>query len=77
MAFAYHLRKKACLFIPVAQLRPVSRLELEDLRPAGSRLLTEVVMESLQNDRLQDPGKAEPCAPITVYKHTFSFQQLQ
>lgn len=77
MAFAYYKRKKACLFIPVVHLAPVGRLELQELRRAESKLITDLVLHGLQNDRTQNPAIYEPCAPIEVYKHTFTFPQLQ
>lgn len=77
LAFAYHVRKKACLFIPVFHLVPTSQMEMKHIRPAENRLITDVLMNSLYSDRGPDHHAFEKCAPISVYKHTFTFSQLQ
>lgn len=77
LAFAYAVRKKACLFIPVFHLVPTIKMELEHLKPAASKLILQAVMGSLYADRLPEHPAFEPCTPIMVYKHTFTFSQLQ
>lgn len=69
-------RKQLCFFIPVVYLLPACKMELENLRPANSRLITEVVMRSLSAERMPDTV-LELMAPLQVYQHTFNLAQLQ
>ncbi len=77
LSFAYQVRKKACLFIPVFHLAPTGKMELDNLKRAESRLITDVVMSSIYTERAHEGPAFEPCMPIAVYKHTFTFSQLQ
>jgi hypothetical protein len=69
-------RKKLCLFIPVVYLLPACKMEVENMRPAGSRLITEMVMQSIYTDRVAE-SVLELMSPLNVYQHTFTFAQLQ
>lgn len=77
LSFAYTVRKKACLFIPVFHLTPTSRAELENMKSAEAKLIMDVVMSSLYAERAPEHPAYERCTPIAVYKHTFTFSQLQ
>ena len=72
----YRERKRSCLFIPIVYLLPAGKMEVENIRPASSRLITEMVMQSLYAERMPETI-LELVAPINIYKHTFSFAQLQ
>lgn len=76
MKLPYSERKRACLFIPVVYLLPEGKLEVENIRPASSRLLSTVVIQSLHTEKMAG-DILELVHPLSVYKHTFSFAQLQ
>lgn len=72
----YGERKRQCLFIPVVYLLPACKMEVENLRPAASRLITEMVMQSLYAERIPE-SVLELVPPVLIYQHTFTFAQLQ
>lgn len=72
----YAERKKLCLFIPVVYLLPACKMEVENMRPANSRLITEMVMQSLYAEKMTETVH-ELVKPKDVYQHTFTFAQLQ
>lgn len=72
----YAERSRKCFFIPMVYLLPACKKEVENLRSANSRLITEMVMHSLYTERMPDTTQ-EKLAPMQVYQHTFTFAQLQ
>ncbi|NML19889.1 hypothetical protein HHL16_03340 [Pseudoflavitalea sp. G-6-1-2] len=76
MKLPYPERKRSCLFIPVVYLLPEGKLEVENIRPASTRLLSAVVIQSLHTEKMAG-DILELVHPLSVYKHTFSFAQLQ
>ncbi len=72
----YAERSRQCLFIPLVYMLPACKMEVENLRPANSRLITEMVMQSLYAERLPETI-LELLSPMQVYQHTFTFAQLQ
>ncbi|HVK48375.1 MAG TPA: hypothetical protein VM488_11030 [Pseudobacter sp.] len=72
----YPERKRQCLFIPVVYLLPACKMEVENLRPASSRLITEMVMHSVYAERVAETV-LEKITPVNIYQHTFTFAQLQ
>lgn len=72
----YAERSRQCLFIPLVYMLPACKMEVENLRPANSRLITEMVMQSLYAERIPE-SILELLSPMQVYQHTFTFAQLQ
>jgi hypothetical protein len=72
----YAERSRQCLFIPVVYLLPACKMEVENLRPATPRLITDMVMQGIYAERLPET-MLELLAPVQVYQHTFTFAQLQ
>ena len=72
----YSERKRQCLFIPLVYMLPACKMEVENLRPANSRLITEMVMQGLYAERVPETI-LELLSPMQVYQRTFTFAQLQ
>lgn len=77
LSFVYAARKDACLFIPLFQFPPASKLELLYVKQAIPKLIADTVLSNVQSERTAGQEAYEKCTALFVYRHTFRFAQLQ